>query len=331
MKAMKRSGFDFNLMRALEVFAAVAETHNITRAAELLGITQSAASQHLHSLERAFDTELIDRSARPIELTQAGIVLHGRTGRILSEVEDLRSEMRRVKNAPVPLLRAGMLASIATTLMPVLTTFARAHDIPEVACFAGLASEHAELLRNRRADLVVTSDAQYDLSGLDRYHVLSESFLLVTPRGFTGRKDDLATLAKQIPLVRFSAHSPVGRRTDQHLRRLRLDLPRVMEADRSSMVTAAVHAGHGFAIMSPTLMLDAVQEGMLLDIDALPVAGFRRTITLVSRSRELGDLPQALTGLIAARFREAIRGLGPLCVAAVDYAEPPTESSDLVA
>ena len=319
---VKRASFDFNLLRALEVFAAVVETRNITRAAKMLGITQSGASQHLQSLERAFATTLLDRYARPIELTQAGIALHRRAERLLSDVEDLRSEMRRIESAPVPMLRVGLLASIATTLMPEITRFATAHAIPEVSCLAGLASEHGELLRNRRADLVITSDALYDTSGLERQFILSEAFLLVTPAGFAGPKDNLAELARRLPLVRFSTTTPVGRRTDQHLRRLRLDLPRGMEADRSSMVTAAVHSGDGFAIMTPTLMLDAVQEGMRFDVDPLPVAGFRREITAVYRARELAELPAALANLMADRLRGAITALGPLCADAVSFDGP---------
>ncbi|WP_282610680.1 LysR family transcriptional regulator [Pelagibius sp. Alg239-R121] len=328
---MRRSSFDFNLMRALEVFAAIVETRNITKAAQMLGITQSAASQHLGSLERAFATKLIDRYARPIELTKSGVVLHGKTGLILSEVEDLRSKMRRVESAPVPYLRVGMLASIATTLMPVVTEFAKRQAIPEVACFAGLASDHTDLLRNRRADMVVTSDALYDTSGLERFHIMSEAFLLITPRGFTGPKDDLAELAQQLPLARFSDSTPVGRRIDQHLRRLRLDLVRVMQADRASMVTAAVHAGHAFAIMSPTLLLDAVQEGMKLEISPLPVVGFRREITVVSRARELGDLPERMAVSIAERLQQTIGDLGALCAEASDFGEAgPMDKSEAI-
>ena len=318
---MKRSSFDFNLLRALEVFAAIVETRSVTKAAQMLGITQSAASQHLQSLEKAFATTLIDRYARPIELTKAGILLNQRSGRILGEVEDLRSEMRRIESAPVPLLRVGMLASIATTLMPVVSEFAKAHAIPEVACYAGLADDHSEMLRNRRADLVVTSDALYDTSGFDRFHLMSERFLLVTPRRYKGPKDDLNKLAERLSLVRFSAATTVGRRVDQHLRRLRLDLPRVMEADRSSMVTAAVHAGHAFAIMSPTLLLDAIQEGMELNIEPLPVASFRREITMVSRPRELSELPQMLATALTERLEVAIAGLGKVCREAADFSD----------
>lgn len=323
---VKRSRFDFNLVRSLEVYAAIVETRKVTQAAQMLGITQSAASQHLQSLERAFETRLIDRYARPIELTQAGIILHRRAGRILSEVEDLRSEMRRLESAAVPLLRVGMLASIATTLMPVVTGFAKANSIPEVACYAGLASDHTDLLRNRRAELVVTSNALYDDDGMDRFHLLDEAFLLVTPKGYKGPKGNLLELSKKLPLVRFSAATPVGRRTDQHLRRLQFDIERVTEADRSSMVTAAVHSGDAFALMTPTLLLDAIQEGMQLDISPLPAAGFRREIMIVSRTGELGDLPEQLAQQMTDKLRSAIKKLGPICEAAVNYHEVGTDT-----
>ena len=54
----KKGEFDFNLIRAMEVFVAVAEIGQVTKAAELLGMTQSAASQQLRALEGAFGSKL---------------------------------------------------------------------------------------------------------------------------------------------------------------------------------------------------------------------------------------------------------------------------------
>jgi DNA-binding transcriptional LysR family regulator len=66
MKAsMLKGSFDFNLFRAIEVFAAVVETRHVTQAAQMLGMTQSAASQHLKNLETALGVSLIDRNLRP--------------------------------------------------------------------------------------------------------------------------------------------------------------------------------------------------------------------------------------------------------------------------
>lgn len=303
----KRSEFDFNLFRAMEVFAAVVETRQVTRVAGLLGMTQSAASQQLHSLEEALGSKLLDRRSRPIELTRAGISLHRRALRILAEIDDLKVDMRRLESAPMPVLRVGLLASIATTLTSKVVALARERfEVPEVAVYAGLASDHQNLLRNRRADMVVTSDALYDVDGLERHPVLRESFLLVLPPAFEGPLDDLAALSRILPFVRFTAEAPVGRLTDQHLRRVRLELPRTIEADRSSMVVAAVEAGQGFAMLTPTLLLDGLAEGMRVRISPLPIPGFQRTITLVARTGELGSLPRLFAAELAETLSLAI-------------------------
>jgi DNA-binding transcriptional LysR family regulator len=298
--------FDFNFLRAVEVFVAVAEARHLTRAAEMLGLTQSAVSQHLKNLETGLEAQLVDRSRRPVELTKAGIALHRRAVTILAEVEQLRADVRRVTAAPLPMLRVAMLASIATTLAPVLAELARkSFGIPEISFLAGLSSQHASLLRGRRADLAITSDAFFDLDGLTRHHVLSEQFLLVTPRGYPGPFDDLEELSRRLPFVRFSRETPVGVRIDQHLRRVRLELPRSFEGDRSSVVMAPVAAGLAFTLLTPTLLIDGLAEGMEIDIHRLPIAGFAREITLVARERELGELPQVVAARVAAALAAA--------------------------
>jgi DNA-binding transcriptional LysR family regulator len=308
--------FDFNFLRSIEVFAAVAEARHVTRAAEMLGLTQSAVSQHLKNLETALETQLLDRSCRPVELTKAGVALHRRAITILAEVEQLRAEVRRVTAAPLPMVRIAMLASIATTLAPALAELARkVFGIPELSFLAGLSSQHHALLRARRADLAITSDAFFDMDGLTRHTVLSEQFLLVTPRGHPGPFDDLARLSRTLPLVRFSRDTPVGMRIDQHLRRVRLELKRTIEGDRSSVVMAPVAAGLGFALLTPTLLIDGLAEGMEIDIRPLPVSGFAREITLVAREHELGDLPQVMAeraaAVLSATFERRLPRLPP--------------------
>jgi len=297
---------DFNLLRALEVFAAVAETGQITAAARLLGLTQSAASQHVSTLERAFGLTLIDRRARPIELTAAGVALHRHAARLNAEVESLWAEVRRAAASPRPVLRVAMLASIATTLTPVLTRLARERfHVGEVALNAGLASDHQQLLVNRRVDVAVTSDAFYDLDGLERFPILREPFYLVVPANGPARDMEFSHLRKALPPVRFSPATPVGRRIEQHLRRVRLDLPRGPEADRASMVIAAVAAGEGYTFLSPSLLIDGIREGHAIAVRSMPVTPLTRTITLVARAGDLGDMPAVLAKALTQEMRRA--------------------------
>jgi len=314
-----RSSFDFNMLRAIEVFMAVTEAKQVTAAAKTLGMTQSAASQHLRSLEDAFSVSLLDRRTRPISLTHAGEVLRRRGFRILNEVEDLRSDLRRLRAATIPILRIGLLASIATTLTPGLSQFvSKELAIPELSLSAGLATDHQNALNTRRADMVITSEPLFEMGGFDMHPILREPFFLVLPESYTGPCGDILALSKRLPLVRFSAHTPVGRRTDQHLQRLRLDLPRAMEADRSSMVVAGVASGRGFAILTPSLLIDALVEGMRPRIEPLPFAGFTRSIMLISRAGELGDLPERLAGHCRAIFAREFTRLFPRLPAQIE-------------
>ncbi|MEX0319326.1 MAG: LysR family transcriptional regulator [Ruegeria sp.] len=316
----QQSETEINLFRALEVFMAVSDTRHITLAASALGMTQSAASQQIKKLERALNTQLFDRTHRPVDLTHAGDLLRRRAFRILNEVEDLRSDLRHMQSSSLPILRVSMLASIATTLTTGIHELV--HDrlsIPELSLAAGLATDHQIALDARQTDIAITSDPQFDLTDYDCIPILEEPFFLVLPEGYDDRTDDVQRIAQRLSFVRFSSDAPVGRRTDQHLQRCRLDLPRSMEADRASMVVAGVNTGKCFAILSPTLLIDAVAEGMNLRIEPLPFAGFKRSILAVHRSDDLGDIPQQLAEESGRLLRLSFEKLLPQVAEQVIY------------
>lgn len=289
---------DNNLIKAVEVFVAFVETGQLTAAAKLLGMTQSAASQQIATLEKQFDAQLLDRSVRPVRLTQAGALLHSHAIKILNAVEDLSTSMRHSGPNPISVLRIGLLASIATTLTPSLVAMAqKVYKAQDVSLHAGLSGDHEALLRTKRADIAITSDPFYDMDGLERHPVLQESYLLVLPQGYRGPRHDLAALLSRMPLVRFADSTSVGRQIEQHLRRLKLRPPRVVQADRSSMVTACVAQGMGVTFLTPTLLIDGFVEQMPLDVVPMPVAGMTRSITLLARENELGSLPAEFAAL----------------------------------
>lgn len=302
---MARNEAEINLFRAIEVFMAVADMRHVTAAANALGITQSAASQHLKNLEIAFGVTLLDRSRRPLSLTHAGEAVQRHGYRILNEIDDLKSDLRHLNATALPILRVGLLASTATTLTPGLFEFVE-HElqVPELILSAGLASDHQSALNARKIDVAVTSELFIMSDDYDTYPVLEEPFFLVLPEDYDGPEDDIHTISERLSLVRFGALTPVGRRTDQHLQRCRLHLPRAIEADRSSMVVAGVVTGKCFAILTPSLLIDGVAEGMPLRIVPLPFSGFKRGIQVVSRKGGLGDIPERLAQQCADILRE---------------------------
>ncbi|MCB2158114.1 MAG: LysR family transcriptional regulator, partial [Rhodobacteraceae bacterium] len=311
---------DLNLFRAVEVFMAVAEMQQVTTAAHALGMTQSAASQHLKNLETAFGVKFIDRSQRPIALTHAGGVLQRHGFRLLNEIEDLKANIRRLNASTLPVLRMGLLASIATTLTPGLFDFVVEDlGVPELILSAGLATDHRSALYARQIDLAVTSELVRSDDDHHAIPVLDEPFYLVLPEDYDGDPADMDEISARLSLVRFGVATPVGRRTDQHLQRCRLHFPRAMEADRASMVVAGVVTGKCFAILSPSLLIDAVAEGMRLRIEPLPFPGFRRRIQVVTRTGEHDAIADALAGQCARILKTHFTLRFPALAGEVEY------------
>ena len=76
----------------LEVFAALARAGSFSRAAALLGITQSAVSHAMRALEGELQVQLVRREGPSSSLTDAGTRLLQRANDILQQKEALRQE-----------------------------------------------------------------------------------------------------------------------------------------------------------------------------------------------------------------------------------------------
>ncbi len=290
--------------------------------ARLLGLSQPSASQHIANLENAYGLKLLDRSLRPAQLTQAGVLLHKQAVQILNSLSDMETAMRHVGPHPISVLRVGIQASIATTLTPDLVSIAhRDFDVQDISLHAGQSGDHERLLRTKQADLAITSNPFYDLGGLERHEIMREAFLLVLPAEYDGPVNSLDAVQANLPLVRFADSTYVGRQTMQHLQRLRFTPERVVQADRSSMVTACVSDGMGFSLLTPSLLIDGLVEHMRLRVLPLPVAGLSRRLTVVARQGELQSLPSAVAAMSKRVLRDQIGALmGDVGHAAIELA-----------
>ena len=104
-------------MQTLRLFYDVARCHSFSQAANLHGITQSAASQRISQLEKRLGVTLIDRSVRPLGLTKQGLTfLEGCSG-ILDKYDKLASELAAMKQDPIGTVRVAAIYSSGIELL----------------------------------------------------------------------------------------------------------------------------------------------------------------------------------------------------------------------
>ncbi|WP_033068803.1 LysR family transcriptional regulator [Thalassospira australica] len=101
---MQKTGKPINLNR-LVYFSAVVDTGSFTRASDRLGVSKTVVSQQVARLEEEIGANLLIRTTRRVEPTEAGISLHERCQRILREVDDAYSELAQNTAEPRGMVR----------------------------------------------------------------------------------------------------------------------------------------------------------------------------------------------------------------------------------
>ena len=116
-------------MGSLRVFVSVAQHLNFTRAADALGVTTSAASLQIRTLEEYLARRLFRRNGRQVHLTSEGSTLLPRVQRALEELERAVDDLR-VDRLAGPLRVSTLPSFLQLWLLPRLARFRAAH--PEI-------------------------------------------------------------------------------------------------------------------------------------------------------------------------------------------------------
>lgn len=107
-------------LKQLRYFVAVAEELSFTRAAARPHLSQPALSVQIGRLERDLGAQLLTRSSRSVELTDAGRGFHDDARRLIAELDRARERARRTQEAADPALRIAHTASVAYEALPLI-------------------------------------------------------------------------------------------------------------------------------------------------------------------------------------------------------------------
>jgi DNA-binding transcriptional LysR family regulator len=294
-------------LKGLRVFVALEETGSIAGAAQRLGGSSSGVSQHITALESAIGAKLFDRRAKPVTLTPPGQVLRAHAHRILSVVSDAQAELAEISLNSLPQLNLAIIDDLDASLTPVLVSAlqARFHKC-FVHAFSGRSDRIIQRLNAREADLGVTALLPTDTTTFQAVPILRESFLLVTAAGAIRPGTDPREALTRLPFVQYSETMPLGQKVAQHLKRVKLNVPRRFAFEATRSVLAMVVQTGGWTLTTPLNILDAERFIPMIDIRPLPFAGETRHIHLVARAEELGHLPEALARDCRRILREVL-------------------------
>ncbi len=191
--------------RELRYFVAVAEELHFGRAAERLGIAQPPLSRAIKQLERRLGAQLLERTSRTVELTEAGKVLL-REGQAALDAVDAAARRTRRAAAGEPKLVLVAKAGASGELLPkLLDAYAAEPDAVAVEVLLCGIGEQERLLRDGRADVALLHRPFDSTTGLDVEELTTEGQILVLPKNhpLQGRTDLRMADIADLPLPRW--------------------------------------------------------------------------------------------------------------------------------
>ncbi len=129
----------------MEAFAHVVDQGGFTDAARTMGISKSAVSKHISSLEARLGARLLNRTIRRVSPTEIGLAYYDRARRVLNDAGEADALVSSMQSAPTGLLRVSVATDFGSLhLSPVLGSFLSQY--PDMSVNLELDNRYIELI-----------------------------------------------------------------------------------------------------------------------------------------------------------------------------------------
>jgi len=275
-------------IESLKVFCDLTETESFTKAAQVNGVTQSAVSQQISSLERLFQSLLIERSKKKFRLTREGQVLYDYSKKVIALYDSLHSKLQEIKDIISGNIRVTTIYSIGLhDLPPYIKKFLQTYSTVNVHVEYRRANQVYEDVLSNVVDLGLVAYPTRD-SRLEILPLRKESLVLIChPQHPLAKLKGvkLKTLTGE-KFISFEPDIPTRKAIDRIIKDHGIHVQIVMEFDNIETVKRAVEIDAGVAIVPLTTVTQEVTKQTLAAV-RLEDGEFSRQLAVIYKKNKV--------------------------------------------
>lgn len=253
-------------LRQLEVFVAVAQHENVSRAAKALALSQSATSTALAELERQFSCQLLDRVGKRLRLNALGFQLLPKAVALLDRAEEIEELLRGQQG--IGSLDVGATLTIGNYLGTLLISdFMQRHPGSRIRLAVRNTREIIDRVRQHELDLGLIEGHCEEESIITQPWVEDELSVFCSPRHpLAGQGPvELDRLLREAWIMREQG-SGTRLTLEQAARHRRGRFNTLLELEHTEGIKRAVESGLGIGCISRLALRDAFRRGSLVPI-----------------------------------------------------------------
>jgi len=248
----------------MEAFATVVDQGGFTDAARKMGISKSAVSKHVSSLESRLGARLLNRTTRRVSPTEIGLAYYDRARRVLNDAGEADALVSSMQSAPSGLLRISVATDFGVNHMsPILGDFLV--DYPDITVNMVLNNRFVELI-SEGFDLAIRIGEMEDSSLRARKLTDTTKRLIAAPGYFEqfGRPEKIDDLNEH-KLLHYSNQSAgnVWKLTAPSGEKRQVRTQGWLTVNDGQSLLNACVSGLGIAYLPSFLYADALEQGLV--------------------------------------------------------------------
>ena len=275
-------------VETLRIFCDVVQYQSFSRGAAANQVSQSAATQSVHRMEKHFGVQLVDRTKRPFVLTPEGEVCYEGFRKVLESYDAVEVRVRSLRLEITGLVRVAAIYSVGLhDLSFCMQDFMRAYPKAKVRLEYLRPNKVYEAVLNGAVDLGVVSypAGSPDLSTKP---LRSERMVLVCrpDHALAQRKAATAEHLRDESFIGFDRDLIIRKEIDRYLRQRSVEVKMAMEFDNIETIKQAVEIGAGISILPEPTVRQETKNGSLVAI-RLIAPELRRPVGIIYRQRKV--------------------------------------------
>ena len=266
--------------RQLQTFVTITHAESFSRAAELLGYSQSAVTVQIRLLEEELQVRLFDRMGKKTVLTAQGRQLLEYANRIIQEVNQAKSAIVQDTELSEP-LHVGTLESLCFSKLPPLLGYFRS-NYPKVRVKVTTATpkELIAMMEKNQLDLIYFLDRPRYNNNWNKELEVREPIVFVTsPESpLASRKGLRLVEILDEPFFLTEKNENYRRELDQYLESRDRVITPFLEASNTEFIIQMIRRNRGVSFLPYFAVQESVRAGQLavLDVTDFGVAMYRQ-------------------------------------------------------
>ena len=254
------------------IFYIVAETNSITKASEILNISQPAVTKQIKNLEEELNTPLFNRTKKGVTLNECGQKIFLKVKHALNLLDEAEKEYGAYNNLTTGTIKIGTSTSlIRNYLLKYIETFHNKYPNIIVEIHTDPTKEMIQKLKNGALDIIIGKYPDYIDKELQYTELSKTRYIFVANKNYFDIHNPIkAQDLEKLPILLQKAPSNSRAHAEEFFKKNHIALNPLMNIGSSNLLIDFIKLGYGVGYVTELYVKDMLESKELYKIETSP-------------------------------------------------------------